>query len=211
MSSAATFGGGAAVLWGLWKMFTGVSKFLGFGGGGAEARCRPAARRRPRGGGLLGRILGGVVGGASLPGFIDLFTDDNRTPAAKANDAAILKGIINWFSGGAPGAPMELPGAQPASPIGTAIEAYRAAMLPGRDVHSPSGGPYAYYPPQSVSVSGAAQVDQNLHLSVDLAPGLRAILDQLEGSTFSVPLMGAAPTGRMDTDASPQRGGIGAM
>ena len=38
--------------------------------------------------------------------------------------------------------------------------------------------------------------------------GLRAILDQLEGSSFSVPRNGGRADGRMDTDASPQRGGI---
>jgi hypothetical protein len=208
--AASTATGAAVVAAGVgataWKIAAGVwNKIFGGGGGSAATGGEAAA------GSGLGRIIAGVAGAASLPGFVNLLTDDNRTPAAKANDAAILKGILNWFSGGAPGAPMQLPGAQPASPIGTVIEAYKAATLPGRDVHSPSGGPYAYYPPQSVSVSGAAQVDQNLHLSVDVAPGLRAVFDQLENPNFSVPLMGAAPTGRMDTDAAPQRGGIGAM
>ena len=67
--------------------------------------------------------------------------------------------------------------------------------------------------PQSVSVSGAAQVEQTLHLDlhVDLDPALRARIDNLDGgsSTFTVPL--SAPTGRMDNDASPLRGGTGGM
>ena len=210
VAAATTATGSAAVAAGIgaiaWKVAAGVWNKIFGGGGGHGASASAAAGGEAAAGSGLGRIIAGVAGAASLPGFINLLTDDNRTPAAKANDAAILKGILGWFSGGAPGAPMQLPGAQPASSIGTVIEAYRAATLPGRDVHSPSGGPYAYYPPQSVSVSGAAQVDQNLHLSVDVAPGLRAVFDHLENPNFAVPLSGAADTGVMDGDARPRRG-----
>ena len=211
VSSAATFGGGAAVLWGLWKMFTGVSKFLGFGGGGAGGAAGGGAAA-PAAGGALGRIIGGVVGAASLPGLIDLVTGDNRTPEAKAIDAAILGKIRSWFYG--PGAPMQLPGAMPASPIGAPLGLYRAATLAGRDVHSPATGPYAYYPPQqAVSVTGQAQVDHTVRLDihVDLSPELRAKIDQIANDSheYIVPLLGGG-TGQMDTDAAPhRRGGIG--
>ena len=64
--------------------------------------------------------------------------------------------------------------------------------------------------PRSVSVSGAAQVEQTLRLDVhvDLDPALGARIDHLAGGAmdFSVPL-GAAPTGRMDADAAPNRTG----
>lgn len=63
-------------------------------------------------------------------------------------------------------------------------------------------------PPQSVRVNGSARVEQTLRLDVhvDLDPSLRARIDHLAGGAmdFSVPL-GSAPTGQMNTDASPRR------
>jgi hypothetical protein len=61
-------------------------------------------------------------------------------------------------------------------------------------------------------VSGAAQVDQTFHLDVSLNTDLlRAEISQVvNGLGLSVPL--SAPTGTMDTDAAPRRGGgIGHM
>jgi hypothetical protein len=82
----------------------------------------------------------------------------------------------------------------------------------GRDVHSPSVGPYAYHPaaPGSVSVSGAATVDHTVHVEVTLDPDLRAKIDQISLSqNFTVPLIGDG-AGRMDSDAGSHRsGGIG--
>ena len=43
---------------------------------------------------LGSRLLGYGAGAASLPGLIDTVTDDNRTPQAKKNDAAIW----DWFT-----------------------------------------------------------------------------------------------------------------
>ena len=87
-------------------------------------------------------------------------------------------------------------------------EARRGAALS----HAPS--PIALSPlpaqpaaPQSVSVSGAAQVEQTLRLDVhvDLDPALRARIDHLVGgdTNFTVPL--SAPTGAMDNGAAPRR------
>ena len=139
-SSAATYGGGAAVLWGLWKMISGFGKFLGFGGGGGAGGAVSTGGGVEAAGGGLGRILGGVVGGASLPGFIDMITADNRSRAGEGDRSRRSSiGFSAGFPAAAPGAPMQLPGAQPASSIGTVIEAYKAAMLPGRDVSQPVG------------------------------------------------------------------------
>ncbi len=62
----------------------------------------------------------------------------------------------------------------------------------------------------SVSVTGQAAVDQTLHVEISLDPSIQARIDALQSFEFSVPL-GQAPTGRMDTDAAPQRSGIGHM
>lgn len=200
---------------GLWltaKLVSGISKFLGFGGGRAAGAAAGAGGSAAAGSGL-GSIIGGMVGAASLPGLIDLITGDYRTPQAKANDAAILNRLKSWFSGGA-GGPMQLPGAMPASPIGTVLPPY--ASLRGRDPRSPVAGPLAYYPatPAEVNVTGQAQVDHTVHVDVhvDLAPGLRAAIDSSTGgdSEFTVPLVGGG-TGRMDGDAGPHRRGIGHM
>jgi hypothetical protein len=85
----------------------------------------------------------------------------------------------------------------------------------GRDVRSPSVGPYAYHPaqsapPQAVSVSGQAQVDHTIHLDVMLDPALRAKIDQiLNALQFTVPMIGDG-AGRMDSDGGSHRtGGIG--
>lgn len=189
----------------------GLGGLLG-GGGDAAATGGGAAAAGGAAGGGIGRMISAMVGGATLPGFIDLLTDDNRTPAAKANDAAIMARLKSWaFGSPDAGAPMQLPGATPATPLGT------MPYFPthGRDVHSPQAGPYSYYPPkgaESISVSGQAQVEHTVHVDVSLEDGLKAKIDQVISSLgFTVPLIGGG-SGRMDSDAGPHRpGGVGHM
>jgi hypothetical protein len=52
--------------------------------------------------------------------------------------------------------------------------------------------------PHVVNVSGEAQVDQRLYLTVDVAPELRATIDQITNGEFSVPLTGAPLMVRTD-------------
>jgi hypothetical protein len=110
----------------------------------------------------------------------------------------------------AAGVPMQLPGATPATPVGT----MPYAPTYGRDVHSPQNGPLSYYPTKDVTVSGQAQVEHQVHLDVNvmLEPGLMAKINQIANSAvdFVVPLIGGG-SGRMDSDAGPHRssGGIG--
>ncbi len=111
---------------------------------------------------------------------------------------------------------MALPGATPASPVGAPFGQYRPATLgPGRDVHSPATGPFAYFPapaaaPQSISVSGSAQVDHEITVRIEPSPLLTAIVDQArQQSETTIPLIGGG-NGGMDSDAGPTRaGGIG--
>ncbi|HYA07481.1 MAG TPA: hypothetical protein VEF90_16470 [Xanthobacteraceae bacterium] len=49
---------------------------------------------------IFGRFLNLGGGAASLPAVVDFLTDDNRTPEAKANDAAILAWLKGEFSYG---------------------------------------------------------------------------------------------------------------
>jgi hypothetical protein len=67
----------------------------------------------------------------------------------------------------------------------------------GRAIHNLAAGQSAV-----VGVSGEARVDQTFHFDISLDPELRASLDKLKQIDFSVPM---APTGRMDSDAAPQR------
>jgi hypothetical protein len=213
-ATAASAGGIAAVTGtGLWltaKLWSGISKFLGLGGGSAGAAAGGSGAAAAGGG--LARIIGGVAGAASLPGLIDLLTDDRRSPAAKANDAAVLDKIRSWIWGPGPGAPMALPGASPASPIGTPLSLYRP--LQGRDVHSPSTGPFSYYPAEGgkeVSVSGEARIDHEITVRIEPSPLLTAIVDQSrQKMETTIPLIGGG-SGRMDSDAGPTRVGIGHM
>jgi hypothetical protein len=193
-SAGAVAGAGATGGWLSWKLFTGIGKLLGFGDGAAAAGGGAAAA-----GSGLGRIIAGAAGAASLPGLIDLVTGDNRTAAARANDAAVMARLKSWAFGPSLGPP---------------------APMMGRDVHGPSTGPYAYFPahaagPQSVSVSGAATIEHTVRVDVhvDLDPDLRAKIDQaVHGNgEFTVPLIGGG-LGRMDSDAGPtHHGGIGRM
>jgi hypothetical protein len=127
-SAGVVAGAGATGLWLFAELWSGVGKVLGFGAGAGGAAAGGAATAAGgsaagAGGGLM-RIIGGAAGAASLPGVIDLVTGDNRTDAAKAIDATILEKIKSWF------APTSGP----------------ATLRPGRYVHSPATGPYAYFP-----------------------------------------------------------------
>jgi hypothetical protein len=194
-----------------------------FGGGGGAGGAAAAGGGATAAAAGAGRgILGGVLAGASLPGLIDLLTDDNRTPGAKANDAAVLawgKSLIDKLLGPstpqspAAGAPEHHwgpwhAGGSPAGPIIT------DRPFLGRDPHSPQSGPYSYSPKgaESISVSGQAQVEHTVHVDVSLEPGLMAKIEQAANSIgFTVPLIGGG-TGRMDSDAGAHRtGGIGSM
>ena len=66
--------------------------------------------------------------------------------------------------------------------------------------------------PQSVTVSGQAQVAHEVTVRIEASPLLQAFVDQARAqSVFTVPLIGDG-SGRMDSDAGPHRaGGIGAM
>jgi hypothetical protein len=194
-SASAISGAAATGGWLSWKLLTGLGKLFGFGGDAAKGGAVASTGAAVAGSGL-GRVIAGAAGAASLPGLIDLITGDNRTASAKANDAAVLGAIKNWFA----------PTPRPAAP------------MQGRDVHGPATGPYAYFParaggPQDVSVSGEARVDHTVHLDVNvtLDPELRAKINQIadDSHQFEVPLIGGG-TGRMDSDAGPTRvGGIG--
>jgi hypothetical protein len=185
----ATAGGGAAVLWGMWKMLTGVGKLL-FGGGAGGAAAGGAAAAGGRG--VLGRLLGGaLVGGeeGSLGG-----------PLGVVGGALVGAAATTLFE------------QQFKSRLAGGGGARSAGLRLGRDVHSPSIGPYAYYPPGpgSVSVSGAARIDQQLTVRIEPWPLLNAIVDQArQQSETTVPLLGGG-SGRMDSDAAPNRArGIG--
>jgi len=184
--------GAAGVGWAMWKGLTGfvggLGRMLGLGSGAAGGAAGMEGAAAAAGSGLS-RIVGAAAGAASLPGLINLLTDDNRTPAARANDAAVLNWFKHWFAG--PGAPMQLPGARPAAAVGTPIS------------------PYGPTPPQNVNVTGQATVDHSVHVEVTLDPALRAKIDALtDTQEFTVPLIGGG-TGRMDSDAAPHRIGIG--
>jgi hypothetical protein len=196
----ATVGSAGAIAGAGWlglKALGWVKGWLGLGGGATGGATAA--------GGGLGRILG-VNPAAALALPLALSSDTGPAhPSSETNAEALRRWI--W---GAPG-PMQLPGASPASPVGTVLEPYRATTLgPGRNIHSPSTGPYADYPPQAVSVSGQAQVDHEIRVRIEPSPLLTAIVDQArQQSETTVPLIGDG-NGRMDSDAGPHRsGGIG--
>jgi hypothetical protein len=194
-ATAASGGAIAGVAWAGWKVAEGIwNKIFGGGGGGG-----PAATKA--GSGVLGAV-GGMASAASLPILIDALTNDNRTPGAKANDAAAIAWIKSWF----PGRPSVSGPQLPSGGVPAAMP-----FLHGRDVHSPQTGPYSYTP-REVTVSGQAQVQHTVNVNVSMEPGLMARIEQAISSIgFTVPLIGGG-TGRMDSDAAPHRhGGIGSM
>jgi hypothetical protein len=192
-----------------------------FGGGGGAGGAAAAGGGATAAAAGAGRgILGGVLAGASLPGLIDLLTDDNRTPGAKANDAAVLawgKSLIDKLLG--PSTPQSPSASAPEHHWGP-WHAGGTASGPiitdrpflGRDPRSPQTGPYSYTPKaEEVSVSGQAQVEHEVTVRIEPSPLLTAIVDQARAAVnFTVPLIGGG-TGRMDSDAGPHRGGIGHM
>jgi hypothetical protein len=171
---------------------------IGLGGseGGAAAGSATAA-----GGGGLAALMRSPLAAA-----IGLNLGD---ASGNAGIAGILKKGPNWsdqdIKNWAAGAPMQLPGATPATPAGV------MPYLPthGRDVHSPQSGPYAYYPTKSaeVSVSGQADINQQLTIRVEPSSWFKAMVDAaLQNSQTLVPLIGNG-TGAMDSDAGPHRSG----
>ena len=207
--------GGAAGGWLSWKLWTGISKFLGLGGGGKGAATAGSGVVEAAGNSLY-RIVGGVAGAASLPGVIDFVTGDNRTDAAKAIDAAILDRIKSWFMGqpasSAPAAAGPSGAAGAASDFTWHLERARRADQEWRaDPEAARGRALMAMPAtsQQVSVSGEATVDANF--KVEASSELLRIVDEVRRLAVSLPLNGAsAPTGRMDSDAAPARG-IGHM
>ena len=89
----------------------------------------------------------------------------------------LLKREFGW--GPSEGAPLQLPGAAPASPVGTVLEPWHPTALGlGRDPRSPQTGPYSYYSPREpVMVSGQAQFEQQLNINITLDPAIRAEID----------------------------------
>ena len=204
-ASAVGVGGAAVTVWAALKARNAWRWLRGLGGGGGAGGAEAAA------GGGLGGIVGTLMGFGNLPGFIDLLTDDNRTAKAKANDAAVIAKLKGLIFGPAAAAPMQLPGATPANPVGT------MPYFPthGRDPHSPQAGPYSYYPPKGageITVNGQAQVQHEVTVNINPSPLLTAIVEQARNALdFTVPLIGGG-TGAMDSDAGPHRaGGIGKM
>ncbi len=146
-------------------------------------------------------------------------TDDNRTPEAKARDQAVIDWMKSWFQGGS--GPAE--GGRPAptrSPrefrpslaareigpenVGSSAQAEDLAEA-ARETSRARALSALPAPSSVITVSGNAQVEQALRITVDLSPDLRADLDYVKTLEFSVPL-NRADTGTMDQDAAPQRG-----
>jgi hypothetical protein len=201
-------GVGGAGLWLTGKLFGLAKGWLGLGGGAGAAAGGEAAAA---GGGWLARLFGLATGPVGTTVAASSLLSGDTAPAhpGYATGAEMLR---NWLWGpppdlealresarghalmNMPGPAMALPGATPASTVGTQIAPYDAA----------SG--------KEVSVSGQAQVEHTVHLDVNvtLDPALRAKIDQIANSSvdFVVPLIGGG-TGRMDSDAAPHRGGIG--
>ena len=176
---------------------------LGGGGGGAAAGGGEAAGV---GAGLGIPIIAaaGAVLAARLahPGVYQALKDGNPAFGALGGDLP--------YSPSA-GAPLQLPGATPATPVGT----MPFAPIHGRDPRSPQTGPYSYFPTKSpaaeVSVSGQADINQQLTIRVEPSSWFKAMVDAaLQNSQTLVPLIGGG-AGAMDSDAGPHRGpgGIG--
>ena len=177
-----------------------------FGGGGGAAAGGVAGAEAGAEAGALGGPLG-MLGGAIGAGLAaDYIANGDNSLFGRLRSTIFPSG---------PGAPLALPGAKPASPTGTLFNppSHLTTLGPGRDVHSPTGE-HAYYPPDhppQVSVSGQADINQQLTIRVDPSPWFKAIVDQaLQNSQTLVPLIGGG-SGAMDSDAGPHRGpgGIG--
>ena len=186
----------------------GLGGLFGGGGGAGGAGIAAGAEAAASSTGFLAGLPPAAAAAAAAyavrlahPGVYQALKDGNPAFGALGGDLP--------YSPSA-GAPLQLPGATPATPAGA------MPYLPtfGRDVHSPQNGPLSYFPTKDVTVSGQAQVDHTVHLDVNvmLEPGLMAKINQIANSAvdFVVPLIGGG-SGRMDSDAGPHRssGGIG--
>jgi hypothetical protein len=84
----------------------------------------------------------------------------------------------------------------------------------GRDPRSPQSGPYSYTPKgsEAISVSGQAELQQSLNVTITLDPEIRAMIaSSRQSASVTIPLIGGG-AGRMDSDAGPTRsGGVGSM
>jgi hypothetical protein len=175
--------------WLTWKLFSGLGRLFGFGGGaGAGGAAGAGVAEAAAGGSLLGPV--GVAAGVVGAVLADVLTNPKDTEAIKA-----------WFHGSGSGGQLD------PSIMEQARRAQTERMMDpeaahGRALMGMSRGS------GSVSVSGQATVDQTFHIDISLEPGLRAALGALTGMNFAVPL--SADTGVMDTDAAPSRG-IGHM
>jgi hypothetical protein len=123
--------------------------------------------------------------GAAGPGGWSLLPQSDRPPARP------MEVPQSWTPAGtiAAGEPMQLPGAQPASPVGTKLEPYH-----------------------QVTVAGQAELQQSLNVTITLDPEIRAMIaSSRQSASVTIPLAGGG-TGRMDSDAGPTRsGGVGSM
>ena len=187
MAGAAGAGG-----WLTWKLFTGIGRLFGFGGGAAgEGTAAGIAAGAAGGGGVLSALGAAVLTGAEALAPVIMMRAigeaANPTTAAGAKYRVDTAWATQMWDIERGRRAEQAWRADPEAARG------RAMMALG------SGG-------VSVDVRGAAQVDQTLHVDVSLAPGLQATLDAVRSFVFSVPM---APTGRSDSDAAPQRGAYG--
>ena len=194
---------------------------LGLGGGATGGSAAATGGGAAAAGAWFSRVAGGVLAGANLPGLINLATDDNRTPGAKANDAAAIAWIKSLIYGPSVYGP-QLPAAGAPEHHWGPWHAGGTASGPiitdrpflGRDPRSPQTGPYSYTPKgaEEISVSGQAVLQQTLNVTISLDPEIRAQIEAArQSASVSIPLIGGG-SGRMDSDAGPHRGpGIGSM
>jgi hypothetical protein len=205
VSGTAVAGATAGGLWLTGKLFGLVKGWLGLGGGSGGAASSPATATA--GGGLLSRLGLGVLAGANLPGLINLATDDNRTPGAKANDAAIMAALAagwkNMFSSDRPYGPQLPPDWSPHpshawTPSGVSLSG-------GAD-----NAKLAAASSMPVNVQGQAELQQTLNITIQLDPEIRAQIMAARSASVTIPLIGGG-SGRMDSDAGPHRSGIGSM
>jgi hypothetical protein len=61
-----------------------------------------------------------------------------------------------------------------------------------------------------VNVSGQAELQQTLNITIQLDPEIRAQIMAARSASVTIPLIGGG-SGRMDSDAGPHRSGIGSM
>jgi hypothetical protein len=203
---------------GIWKAFKWLFGSGGKGAAGAEGAAAGAAGvAAPAAEGwlaMLGRLGSSVLGPASLlfgaasgnEGVAAImrrahpdWTDDQLRAWAASQAAPTGAMIIS---------PQRAPWPNQVQDMERSIRAEQSfrrdpEAARGRAMHDLGGQTKSTV----VGVQGSARVDQTLHLDVSVPAWLEAKLEELTNFNFSVPM---APTGRMDSDAAPQRG-IGHM